>query len=267
MPHSPASRRRAARRLAARRLASPRSASLWSAAAKARWTLRTAAAAAALAMPLAGLTATPAHAATSCVVNGRQVTGPAIVGTPGDDVITCSSVDDGDLVDALAGDDAIALTGPVAGGVRGGDGEDAVTLTPTGSVEARGSLDGQFHDDRFALDGPVLGRVTGGRHDDRVDLLDHALVAEGADVRGARGADTLVLDAAAGVFGSVEGGEAADRIEVGGLLQPSGRVRGGDGDDDLFVGINQGAVDGGPGVDACRVVMGLPRVPGTCERE
>ncbi|MFE0042876.1 hypothetical protein [Streptomyces albireticuli] len=189
-----------------------------------------------LALPAAVL-ATPAHAASSCVVNGVARTGPLIVGTPGADTISCSSVDAVTLVDALAGDDAIVLTGLVDGRVRAGDGIDRVLLTSTAELTDRGDVDGQRDPDRFEISGRTFGTVRGGQDGDRILLLASATMGPRTDIRGARGPDEI---------------SAHPSVVVRGL------VEGNDDNDVILVGHNAGTVDGGPGTDRCVVLSGNP---------
>ncbi|MER5206122.1 hypothetical protein [Streptomyces sp. NPDC002825] len=71
---------------------------------------------------------TPAHAATTCRVNGITVTGTNITGTPGSDYITCNSVDVMNTVNGLGGNDYISIATTSSGAVLGGDGGDYVTV-------------------------------------------------------------------------------------------------------------------------------------------
>ncbi|MEU4068229.1 hypothetical protein AB0F25_38535 [Streptomyces wedmorensis] len=130
--------------------------------------------AATLAIAPVALTATPAHAVTSCRVNGVTVSAQNVVGTPGPDYITCGSVPDGDTVNGQGGADYIIVTGSVGGTVRGSAG--------------------------------------------------------------------------------------ADYIQVDGPVTATGAVRGDDGNDFIRVGANGNVVDGGLGVDFCRVASGNPPV-------
>lgn len=138
---------------------------------------------------------TPAHAATSCTVNGVPASGPTVNGTAGSDSIRCSSLDAGSSVNGLGGSDTIVLTGPVDGSVSGGPGEDFISV---GSSSA--------------------------------------------------------------VSGIVAGDDGSDYISVGGPVAPSGQVLGGDQGDFLQVAVNGGTVDGGAGLDFCRVNSGNPPI-------
>jgi len=99
-----------------------------------RNTVRALCAASLIIAPLA--LSSPAEAATSCRVNGFLVTSGTVNGTPGSDFIQCSTVNAGDTVNGLGGNDYI-VTGDVAGTVRGGSGSDYLqvnNVSPTGQV-------------------------------------------------------------------------------------------------------------------------------------
>ncbi|REE94931.1 hypothetical protein DFJ69_0300 [Thermomonospora umbrina] len=211
-------------------------------------------------LALTGL-ATPAHAQTACTVNGTPASGTNILGTAGNDVVSCSHVDQATIVDTLAGDDRITVTGQMNGRIRAGDGADGLTVTGGGSIGVGASLDGQMQADRFEIQGAVLGDVRGGQDNDTLRLTPTARVAAGADVRGARGVDTITVDQGATVLGVVEGNQEGDTITVA-TVGAGGRVHGDEGDDSLTVRSNQGTVDGGVGNDTCRV-GGVP--PVNCE--
>lgn len=99
-----------------------------------RHTMRALCAATLVIAPIA-LTATPAHAATSCTVNGVPRTADpmthTISGTAGSDFISCPTVEAGDRVNGLGGNDYITVSGVVAGEVIGDLGADYLT---TGNV-------------------------------------------------------------------------------------------------------------------------------------
>ncbi|MFG2642179.1 hypothetical protein ACGFYP_14565 [Streptomyces sp. NPDC048370] len=123
-----------------------------------RHTLRALCAAALVIAPLA-LTATPAHAATTCTVNGVTVTSANVAGTAGADFISCGTVSAGDTVNGQGGADYIIVTGNVAGTVRGGAGRDYVQVN--GSVAATGAVRGD-EDSDFVRVGANGGTVNGG---------------------------------------------------------------------------------------------------------
>lgn len=62
---------------------------------------------------------------------------------------------------------------------------------------------------------------------------------------------------------SVDGLGGSDYIVIDGLVGPMAAVRGNTGSDFIRVGGNAGVVDGGPGVDFCRV--GAGNLPINCE--
>ncbi|MFF2505737.1 hypothetical protein ACFVTY_20450 [Streptomyces sp. NPDC058067] len=99
----------------------------------------------------------PAQAATACTVNGIPVTSSNVTGTPGSDFIQCSTVNSGDTVNGLGGNDYI-VTGSVAGTVRGGSGSDYIQ---TNSVSPTGQVLGESESD-FIRTGFNLGVVNGG---------------------------------------------------------------------------------------------------------
>ncbi|MEU3352826.1 hypothetical protein [Streptomyces sp. NPDC037389] len=205
--------------------------------------------------------AAPAYAETSCTVNGVAMTGPDIKGTDGADTIVCTSVDAGSVVDALGGNDAITINGPVNGSIRGGDGDDHFTVESTGSVGGTGSLDGQAGIDTFDVSGSVAGAVRGGQGQDDIHLYRGAALSQSGDIRGAKEADKITIDAGVDVEGLVEGNEANDTITID-TVGSDGRVHGDDGDDTITVAHNKGTVDGGAGTDTCHV-SGNP--PLNCE--
>ncbi|MET9677184.1 hypothetical protein ABZY68_29445 [Streptomyces sp. NPDC006482] len=142
--------------------------------------------------PLA-LTVTPAHAVTTCTVNGFPVTGTVVSGTAGSDFIRCASVAGGDQVNGLGGSDTIVVTGSVAGLVTGGPGTDYLS-TP----------------------GTISGTVSGG---DAADYLTAGTVAPTGAVTGGAGNDYLRVAANAGV---VDGGLGVDFCRVGVGFPPVG---------------------------------------------
>ncbi|MGK5545609.1 hypothetical protein ACSNOH_12875 [Streptomyces sp. URMC 127] len=208
--------------------------------APARRTARLAAVAAAVFLPATALAA-PAHAASSCTVNGVPQPGPVINGTSGRDVITCSFFEQGHVINALGGDDVITFTGSTQGRLNAGDGRDLVTLTSDAELAPGGDLDGQAGGDLINLSGDVLGTVRGGQDGDAISLLEGATTASTTRIRAAKGADFVTFFPGVVNRGLVEGGDDNDVITV-----PD----------------NQGTVDGGPGDDIC-FVGGTP--PLNCE--
>ncbi|HEX2317273.1 MAG TPA: hypothetical protein VHJ17_26230 [Thermomonospora sp.] len=207
-------------------------------------------------LALGGL-AFPAHAQSTCTVNGVPASGADIRGTEGADTITCSLVLAGTVVDALGGVDTITVTGPVSGQVRAGNGADVLTVAATGRIGQGGSLDGQFDDDRFEVHGAVAGAVRGGQHNDDIQLHPTSDVEATGDVRGARGVDTITVDRGALVLGLVEGNQEGDTLVIT-TVAAGGRVRGDDGNDHITVRANQGEVDAGAGTDTCRIAGNPP---------
>ncbi|MFI8324839.1 hypothetical protein [Streptomyces sp. NPDC085529] len=134
-----------------------------------RHTARALCAASLVIAPLA-LTATPAHAATVCRVNGVPASGPTVNGTAGDDLIECSSVDPGHTVNGLGGRDHIVLTGPTAGTVTGGLGRDYITSRS--DVVVSGVLDGNEDSDYLVVDGLLAagGTVRGNVGNDYIKV-------------------------------------------------------------------------------------------------
>ncbi|MFD3537688.1 hypothetical protein [Streptomyces sp. NPDC058664] len=137
--------------------------------------------------PLA-LAAAPAHAVTSCTVNGVPRSGPTVNGTAGSDSIVCPSVDPGHSVKGLGGDDYIVLTGTTAGTVSGGQGRDYVTSRS--NVLVTGLLQGNESSDYLVVDGRV---------------------APGGIVRGSTGNDYRGVNAN---DGTANGGEGFDARQV-----------------------------------------------------
>lgn len=100
-----------------------------------RHTVRALCAASLVIAPLA--IGSPAHAVTSCTVNGIAVSAGTVNGTPGSDLIRCTTVNAGDTVNGLGGNDNISITGAVDGTVDAGAGSDYITVgnvTTTGDV-------------------------------------------------------------------------------------------------------------------------------------
>ncbi|CAM5497446.1 hypothetical protein [Streptomyces abikoensis] len=186
------------------------------------------------ALVLAGtVLASPARADSACVVNGVPVAGPLIRGTENADTIVCADgVDAATTVDALGGDDRITLTGAVSGSVRGGAGDDHVTLT-SGTVT--GGVESQEGTDTVEINGVITGHVRAGQGD---DVITAAGVGSGGEIRGARGGDTITVTGTVASGGFVHGNEDADT---------------------LHVHDNKGTVSAGgdPG-DRCTVDTGLP---------
>ncbi|MEU6169449.1 hypothetical protein [Streptomyces tanashiensis] len=135
-----------------------------------RHTMRALCAATLVIGPVA-LTATPAHAVTSCRVNGVPVTGTSVIGTPNADYITCGSVGSGDPIRGEGGADYIVVTGTVAGAVRGNTGGDFIRVD--GTVAPGGAVDGGDGNDflRVAANGGTVDGGTG---------IDYCRVASGA---------------------------------------------------------------------------------------
>ncbi|MEV4428624.1 hypothetical protein ACN9M0_28375 [Streptomyces sp. R-07] len=125
-----------------------------------RHTMRALCAATLVIAPVA-LTATPAHATTTCRVNGITVSSTNVVGTAGADYITCGSLAPGDQVSGLGGADYILIGGNVGSGavVRGGTGGDYITVN--GSVAPMGQVLGEADGDYIRV-GPNAGAVNGG---------------------------------------------------------------------------------------------------------
>lgn len=129
-----------------------------------RHTVRALCAASLVVAPLA--LSSPAHAVTSCTVNGVPRSGTTVNGTAGSDVIRCPSVNAGDTVNGLGGNDDIAIGGPVDGTVDGGTGSDHITVASSGSVS--GVVAGNGGDDYVTVGGTVTptGDVLGGTGND-----------------------------------------------------------------------------------------------------
>ncbi|WP_030690071.1 hypothetical protein [Streptomyces globisporus] len=107
------------------------------------------------------LTATPAHAVTTCRVNGVTVSSANVVGTAGPDYITCGPLAPGDQVSGLGGADYITIGGSLGGGavVRGGTGGDYILVN--GSVGPMAQVLGEADGDYIRV-GTNLGAVNGG---------------------------------------------------------------------------------------------------------
>ncbi|WP_418959654.1 hypothetical protein [Streptomyces tritici] len=157
-----------------------------------RHTARALCAATLVIAPLA-LTATPAHAVTSCTVNGSPRTPDpmthTIFGTAGSDNIRCTTVDAGDTVNGLGGNDYIVVSGAVNGDVAGGDGSD------------------------YIVTGTVFGAVAGGNGS---DYIQTGAVAGGL-VTGEAGNDVLRTG---GNMGVVDGGIGWDSCRTAGGAPP-----------------------------------------------
>ncbi|WP_370415458.1 hypothetical protein [Streptomyces fradiae] len=141
-----------------------------------RQTLRALCAASLALAPLA-LGAAPAHAQTSCTVNGVPVTGPNVNGTPGSDIIVCSLVESGESVNGGAGSDYITLTGPVNGLVYGGPGRDSITAQSAATVN--GFIVGAEDSDLIRVAGTVTNLVAGGSGNDYIQVATNEGVVTG----------------------------------------------------------------------------------------
>ncbi|ROQ35041.1 hypothetical protein EDD98_4095 [Streptomyces sp. PanSC19] len=117
--------------------------------------------AASLVIAPVALAATPAHAVTTCQVNGVTVSSTNVVGTAGSDRITCGSLAPGDQVSGLGGADYISIGGSLGSGavVRGGSGQDYVLVN--GSVGSMAQVLGEADGD-YIRTGTNLGIVNGG---------------------------------------------------------------------------------------------------------
>ncbi|MFF9850303.1 hypothetical protein [Streptomyces litmocidini] len=122
------------------------------------------------------LAAAPAHAQTTCTVNGVSVSPDSmgvVNGTTGNDYIVCATVESGTTVNGLAGDDTIVVNGPVLGHVTGGPGRDYISAR---SVGAGGLVEGSPDSDYIVVSGTVSpgGIVRGNTGNDylRVDVND-----------------------------------------------------------------------------------------------
>ncbi|GAA2723504.1 MULTISPECIES: hypothetical protein [Streptomyces] len=76
----------------------------------------------------------------------------------------------------------------------------------------------------------------------------------GAVVHGTPGPDRITCESV-DAFTVVDGLGGDDFIDVG-IVGPYGRVNGGFGNDRIFVHLNLGVVDGGPGLDSCVILQG-----------
>ncbi|MEU6236998.1 hypothetical protein [Kitasatospora sp. NPDC047058] len=128
------------------------------------------------------LCATPAHAVSSCTVNGIPASGPVVSGTPGRDVIRCAYVGAGDTVSGLGGNDDIVVTGPMAGTVDGGPGSDRIS-----TAGVSGTVLGADGSDFLLVNGTVAstGVVDGGAGNDYLRTgFDNGLVDGGTGLDG-----------------------------------------------------------------------------------
>ncbi|MGA5196633.1 hypothetical protein [Streptomyces exfoliatus] len=147
-----------------------------------RHTARALCAASLVIAPLA-LAAAPAHAVTSCTVNGRSA--PVVMGqvngTAGSDYIVCSSVDPGHQVNGRGGNDYIVLTGPTAGTVTGGLGRDYITSRS--NVVVSGVIAGNEESDYLVVDGLLTasGAVRGNAGNDYLRVNVNNGTANGGD--------------------------------------------------------------------------------------
>ncbi|SEC21628.1 hypothetical protein [Streptomyces sp. TLI_105] len=146
--------------------------------------------AASLVIAPVALAAAPAHAQTTCTVNGVSVSPDpmgVVNGTAGRDYIVCSEVAAGNTVNGLGGDDYIVVNGPVFGHVDGGTGRDYISAR---SVGAGGLVEGSPDSDYIVVGGTV---------------------APGGIVRGNTGNDYLSVDTN---NGTTNGGDGFDVCRV-----------------------------------------------------
>ncbi|MFI6843097.1 hypothetical protein ACIBJD_00295 [Kitasatospora sp. NPDC050467] len=134
--------------------------------------------AASIALAPLALSVTPAHAVSSCTVNGVPASGPVISGTSGSDFIRCTLVGVGDQVNGLGGNDNIAVTGPMAGTIDGGTGNDYIS-----TAGITGTIAGGDGSDFVVVNGTVAstGVVAGGAGNDYVQTgFNNGVVNGGA---------------------------------------------------------------------------------------
>ncbi|MFD9724453.1 hypothetical protein [Streptomyces sp. NPDC059072] len=121
----------------------------------------------------------------------------------------------------------------------------ALTVTPAHAV-ASCTVNGR----------PVTGTTVLGTAG--ADLIRCGALAPGDRVDGLGGSDYIVITGT--VAGTVAGGAGSDHITADIGVAPTGQVLGGDDNDLVRVGPNAGLVDGGTGIDLCRVASGNPPV-------
>ncbi|MFF0425672.1 MULTISPECIES: hypothetical protein [unclassified Streptomyces] len=92
------------------------------------------------------------------------------------------------------------------------------------------------------------------------DYITCGSLASGDVVDGLGGADYIRVSGDVGGGATLRGGTGRDYIRVDGSVGPTGQVLGGDDNDYVVVGPNAGVVNGGAGVDFCRVASGNPPV-------
>ncbi|MEU7065466.1 hypothetical protein ACIGQE_09545 [Streptomyces sp. NPDC053429] len=218
-----------------------------------RRTLRTATyALAATVAASASLAAGPAQAAADplpshwCYVNGQEARpGPVVEGTDGPDTIVCENDVENAIIDGKGGNDNIRVKGMLIDAqVLGGEGDDTLqvnNLYPrSGNSTVRGGLG----------------------NDTIITALVVGTAAHGAAVYGDHGNDTITTGSVMGPQGEYErgggqvfGNDGNDRIRTN-SVDLGGRVLGGAGDDIIepaSVGSESaGVVLGGPGDDRVR---------------
>ncbi|MFF8379368.1 hypothetical protein ACF07V_24935 [Streptomyces sp. NPDC015661] len=95
------------------------------------------------------------------------------------------------------------------------------------------------------------------------DYITCGSLAAGDQVNGLGGSDYIRIDGSVGGGAVVRGGTGQDYVLVIGSVGPMAQVLGEADNDYLRVGPNAGAVNGGTGLDVCRVASGNP--PVNCE--
>ena len=240
-----------------------------------------------LALVASSLTApVPASAERARTCQGATATmvgGPGIAtvqGTPGDDVI----VSNGSDVEAGAGDDLICLTGGTVS-VKGGEGDDQVTLAPGGQGRST-SIGGSGRDTITMIrpGGVPRGAVFGSTrlHSFQVDGKSDAFflsfenlgATNFARIDLGTGTTATVMEAV-GCYGYLEGSSRDDVLRVvrsSRCDEASGQfsIRGGYGDDLMIGSTRSDLLRGGSGYDTARGGPGNDRcgaeVRRSCER-
>ncbi|MFI9008131.1 hypothetical protein ACIGNX_12975 [Actinosynnema sp. NPDC053489] len=168
--------------------------------------------------------ALPAHAASTCTVNGANRSGTLITGTSGDDTINCSgNVLSDTTVDGLDGNDTITVQTNL-GTVNGGIGTDKITIS-----------------------GYNYATANGGPGDDTLSALSNETAG---NLRGDTGNDTISVTTSSGInSGAINGDAGNDKLSARTNYVSTGQINGGPGLDEITVTRNDGAIHGNEDAD------------------
>lgn len=166
-----------------------------------------------------------------------------VAGSADDEFLAVASR--GNVLNVLAGDgdDTIAVMGgltsdrgtPIVANVDGGNGDDLVIVSASSAKQIRGGAGDDFVSVHTMGYGSV-SEVDGGDGDDHIYITRSVGIV--SDVSGGDGDDTIRIDA--GTARNISGGDGNDRMYVGGANVEA--IAGGRGDDEIYIGTNNANV-------------------------